>query len=718
MYLTRFAPLVLRRMARVFALAALCLVAFAPAYAPARAEVEDVLKQIQREGAARVVVRMKADRGDAAWSARAPVARQRAAVAAALEQTQPSLRRAHIGAYRSFRTLPLLAATVTHEQLMSLMAEPEVDQVYLVRQERKTADAKLDSSGRTLESAQVSSSIAAVDAQAAWAKGYDGTGYAVAVIDGGFNFEHPMLKGKNVGDACFGSDFGTSTTNNCPGGKTPLIAPGAASSCPLTSSRCGHGTHVASVAAGNDGTNFGVARGAKIVPIDVFSSDSLASDCAPDATPCELTDSLAVLDALDYINEHAADLHIAAVNISIGGTARDGYCDDDPRKSVIDMLRQKGIAVVAAASNDGYTGKVSPPACISSAIGVGATNDGTTVASFSNFASTLDLMAPGVGVLGASGGGVGIISSSGTSSAAPHVAGAWTVLRQAFPTATFDQLDSALKQTGIPVTRTGSGITVPKIQVMAAIYRLQGQDRRIVNSMVSANAPVLGQSYLRFFNNSTAAGTVTVTLHDAQTGASVSTWTSPLIPPQAAPQISFETIEREAVLAQGASAKSGRVYYNVDVASTFSGYMQHVLWARLGGVFANLTSCASGPVSDTSVIPNVHASSFTNFVSRLRIVNTGPATDHAVLRVIDAVTGNELAQWTSPDIQAGATLELTSAQLESQVDALRARVGSGLLQYNVRLTNLVGYLQHVVENTQVGALVDMSAKCALGLASN
>ena len=683
------------------------------ATAPAHADVEEVLKTIKRDGQARVVVRMRADAGAAAWSAKQTAPRQRAAVAAALENMKPSLSRARVNAYKTFHTLPLVAATVTQDQLIELMASADVETVSLVRRERKMADVT-----RILETTQLATSVPSIDVPDAWAKGYDGTGYAVAVIDDGFNLNHPMLKGKAIGDACFSADFGATTKNNCPSGISPQVAPGAASNCPAGSSRCDHATHVASIAVGNDGINFGVARGAKLVPIDVFSKDTDPADCSPDPVPCELTDSLAVLDALDYVNEHAAQYNIAAVNLSIGGAARDGYCDEDPRKGVIDMLRQKGIAVAIAASNDGLTGKISAPACISSAVGVGATNDGTTVASFSNFSSILDFMAPGVGILAASGSGVGLVSASGTSSAAPHVAGAWAVMRQAFPTAPFDQLETALKQTGIPVTRTNSGITVPKLQVANAINRLQGKDKRIFNNMVASSAPALGQSYLRFYNNSAAAGSVTVTLRDSTTGATLGVWTSQPISPQASPQIALETIEREAVQSGTQPiVLSTRVYYNVDVTSSFNGYMQHVLWARTGGVFANLSSCASGFADDFSVVPNVHASTINGYVSRIRIVNTGINTDHAVLRFFNPLTGAEIGQWTSPDIASGASLEMTAGQLEAQVPALGLSVRSALLQYNVKLSNLSGYLQHVVENSAVGALVDMSSKCDLGVSA-
>jgi len=681
---------------------ALCMAAVVPA----QAQMDDVFKRIQRDGQARVVVRMKADTGAAAWTAQQSAPRQRAAVAAALENVQPSLRAARIQAYKTFRTLPLMAATVNREQLLSLMTSSDVASVSLVRRERK-----LDAP-RALEKAQLATSVASIDMLDAWAKGFDGTGYAIAVIDDGFNVNHPMLAGKNTGDACFGSDFAPSTTNNCPSGVSPQVGNGAASNCPAGVDRCNHGTHVASIAVGNDGVNYGVARGAKLVPIDVFSTDTNADDCSPDPAPCQLTDSLAVLDALDYVNEHATELKIAAVNISLGGSARDGYCDDDARKGVIDMLRQKGIAVAVSAGNGGLTGKITSPACISSALAVGATDDGTTVASFSNFSSVLDFMAPGVAVQAASN-PTGLASRSGTSMAAPHVAGAWAVLRQAFPTGAMEQMEAALKDTGTLVTRTDSRISVPKIQVGNAIDRLQGKDKRNLNNLMGSNAFGMGESVLRVFNDSDAAGTLTVTFRDVTSGAKLGVW-SGTVKGHAAPHMAISALETLATPEPGQTVVSPeRPYYNAEIATTFPGYMQHVVWARGGGVFANLSSCAAGLSADTATVSNLHVSSNIYYQSRLRIVNTGAVTDHAVLAIYSIVDGSQIGTWTSPDIAPNGSLDVKSSVIENEVVALKAAVNAGLPQYSVKLSRLNGYLQHVVDNVLVGAVVDMSAKCDL-----
>ena len=675
----------------------LCLVA-----APAYADVTEALQEIQRTGKARVIVRMRTPGGgDRTWTATQPAMRQREAVAVAAGNLAPKMRAARMEGIRTFRTLPFMAATVNREQLLSLAESPDVESISVVQIERK-----LD-----VERGKLSSAAASVDIAEAWAAGFDGTGYAVAVIDGGFNTSHPMLAGKIVGAACFSHDFGAIQTSQCPSGKSPEIGVNAASNCPAGSTRCDHGTHVASIAVGNDGTNFGVARGAKLVPIDVFSSDSDPTDCSPDPAPCEVTDSLAVLDALDYINDQAAALNIAAVNISIGGALKTGYCDNDVRKSVIDMLRAKGIAVAISAGNESATGQVATPACISSAEGVAASTDGVDIASYSNFANTLDFAAPGSSITAASGSGSGFLTKSGTSMATPFVAGGWAVMRQALPEASFDVLETALKQTGLATTRAGTGVTLPKIQIMAAVSRAQGRDRRIFNNVFNSTYRPLGDSYVRFANTTNADGTVTVTLRDVATGNAKGTWTSPTILAHSAQQFDLGRIQRELVTA--AAEEPASPYFNLEVASTFNGYVQHVVWNQTTGVLTNLTSCAANYSSDASFLMYVFSSKISDYISRLRLVNTSMATDRALLALYDQATGVEILRWQSPDVAPGGTLELTMPNIEGSNPLLSSRPsGTGLL-FNVKVLRFNGYVQHVLESRAANGLFDMTAKCDL-----
>lgn len=676
----------------------------------ARAGVEEVLREVGENGRAQVLVRLKADGGGAAaWSPRLSVSRQRVAVATAFNEAAPAFQRARVEGLKHFRTIPYLAATVTREQAMALASDHSVEGIFLVRRERR-ADVKESESAQAvgLSAAQLS-----IDLGSVWDRGFDGTGFAVAVIDSGINLNHPALAGKSVGDACFANTFGTTTIAQCPSGSTPQIGAGAASYCPADSTRCDHGTHVASLAVGNDGTAFGVARGAKIVPIDVFSLVTDAAECSPDPAPCVLTDSLAVLNALDYVNEKALQLKIAAVNLSIGGSTRDGYCDDDPRRSVIEMLRLKGVAVAVAASNGGQTGKITTPACISPAIAVGATDNGTAVASFSNFANTLDFVAPGVSISGAKGSGSGYGTRSGTSMSTPQVAGAFAVLRQAYPTLSLDAIEAALKSTGIAVTRGDSGISVPKIQIGAALDRLQGVNRRMFNN-IAVGVTHHGESMLRFYNPGETPGNVRITLRDGDSGALVGSWTSPPIPAHGSLQFSAASIQENATRNGFPVPRELRAYFNFDIGSTFKGSAQHVLFSQQAGVITNLTNCGTAsPTDNAKHLMNVHSSAFAGYQSRLRVVNTGAAPAAATLTIYNAGTGVRITTWTTPEIASGASYEITVPTLEAQAKLPAGAMNPGNGTYNITVGGFSGYLQHLVENIEPGALVDMTAKCDL-----
>jgi len=148
-------------------------------------------------------------------------------------------------------------------------------------------------------------------------------------------------------------------------------------------------------------------------------------------------------------------------------------------RDVIGLLRANRVAVVAGAGNEAATGSIGIPACVSGAIAVGATTDDDQMASYSNNASFLDLLAPG-GANASTGTeiwssipGGGYREQSGTSMAAPHVAGAFALLKQRSPSAFISKLQDDLVQTGTPVTdtRVDPPLVKPRINVNAALDR-------------------------------------------------------------------------------------------------------------------------------------------------------------------------------------------------------------------------------------------------------
>src|SRR5262249_342107 len=106
--------------------------------------------------------------------------------------------------------------------------------------------------------------------------------------------------------------------------------------------------------------------------------------------------------------------------------------------------------------------------CISSAVSVGSSTKSDQVSSFSNSASFLDFLAPGSSITSSVPGG-GFATLSGTSMAAPHVAGAWALMRSRKPNAAVSTVLAARQSTRVPSPDSGNGIPFPRIQVDAAM---------------------------------------------------------------------------------------------------------------------------------------------------------------------------------------------------------------------------------------------------------
>ena len=305
-------------------------------------------------------------------------------------------------------------------------------------------------------------------------KGYKGSGQTVAIIDTGVDGTHPFLAPRVVAEACFSSDgvvYGYNNRTLCPNGQTQQIGPGAAD--PITKcvteygANCSHGTHVAGIAAGAGAAFDGVAPEANIIGVQVFTYFPDYSDV--------FTWTSDYVAGLQYVYGLRDAYDIAAVNLSLGGGAYSDQstCDADNRsvKAIIDSLRAANIATVVAAGNAGYTSALSSPACISSAISVGATTDADLIPGFSNSAPFLSLLAPGMAISSSVPGG-GFAEYSGTSMSSPHVAGAWALFKSKTGNhnKSVAEVLFAFQNTGKPITDSRNGVTTPRIQIDEAMH--------------------------------------------------------------------------------------------------------------------------------------------------------------------------------------------------------------------------------------------------------
>ena len=328
-------------------------------------------------------------------------------------------------------------------------------------------------------------STAQIGAKVGWNLGFTGRGQTIAVIDSGVDKFHPYLQNKVVREVCFSSRIedkptGIKTvTPLCRGGRTSIVGKGAAqANCRVGDIGCAHGTFVAALAAGNSRepgfTHSGVAPEANIIAIKAESSFNVSQDCAPESAPCKgffTSDELKALDYVLKINNRQRGrgrLHIAAVNMSLGGPAA-GRCFKGPVRRTIQLLKKAKIATIVSSGNDGTPYDISFPACIPEAISVGATDPVThAVSDFSNGGRSLDLLAPGQGIgvpyfaIDPSGAEVVL---SGTSFSAPLVAGAWAALKSHKPNASVNEILQILQSTGVGVVDLRNATIKPEIRI-------------------------------------------------------------------------------------------------------------------------------------------------------------------------------------------------------------------------------------------------------------
>jgi len=355
---------------------------------------------------------------------------------------------------RRFKHFPMVSMLVDANEMRRLANSPETAWIAEDR----------------IHKPSLAQSVPLVEGNLAHTQGFTGAGQTIAVLDTGVDASHPFLSPRVVSEGCFSSNS-SDTSSVCPNGQQSQTGSGAAAPC--APSGCSHGTHVAGIAAGNGPSFTGVAPGANVIGVQVFSQFNSSSACLPDPAPCISAFTSDIIAGLEFVLSQANSLNIAAVNMSLGGGSFASFCDSDPTKVAIDALRAAGIATVIASGNEGQTNAVSSPACVSTSVSVGSTTKQDTVSSFSNSASFLTLLAPG-GSINSSVPGTGFTVLSGTSMATPHVAGAFAVMRSANPTASVDELIGALIGTGLPITDSRNQIVKPRIRITQALAAQTG----------------------------------------------------------------------------------------------------------------------------------------------------------------------------------------------------------------------------------------------------
>ncbi|HEX7070930.1 MAG TPA: S8 family serine peptidase, partial [Rhodothermales bacterium] len=215
-----------------------------------------------------------------------------------------------------------------------------------------------------------------------------------------------------------------------------------------------HGTEVAGIAAARDNSAgiVGVAPGARVHAVKVLDNGGTT----------ELSSIIAVVDHLTELKRRNPSRPMV-VNMSLG--AETGSTAYNALDRAIQRSIASGVTYVLAAGNDARDASTVTPAHVAEAITVGAYGSDNRLARFSNHGSVIDLLAPGVDVqtLGA---GDAVSTVSGTSIAAPHVAGAAALLLARRPNLSPEEVRSHLVAnsraivSGVPRGTTGRSVWV------------------------------------------------------------------------------------------------------------------------------------------------------------------------------------------------------------------------------------------------------------------
>jgi hypothetical protein len=236
------------------------------------------------------------------------------------------------------------------------------------------------------------------------------------VLDTGIRFSH--------------NDFGGRATSGF-----DAVDGGSADDCH------GHGTHVSGTVGGS---SYGVAKGVALVGVRVLNCSGSGSTSG-------------IIAGIDWVTTNA--IKPAVANMSLGGGA------NTPLDNAVANSIASGVTYSIAAGNGDIFGNPqnacnTSPARTQTAITVGATQSNDAKASFSNFGTCLDIFAPGVGITSAwYTSNTATNTISGTSMAAPHVAGAAALLLSASPNLTPQQVRDMLvaNATSDKVTNPGTG---------------------------------------------------------------------------------------------------------------------------------------------------------------------------------------------------------------------------------------------------------------------
>ncbi len=275
-----------------------------------------------------------------------------------------------------------------------------------------------------------------------------GKDIVISIIDSGVDVKHDDLKeNMTSGYDAFSKQEDTS-------GFTGRQA-GNASKLNYISDLYKHGSHVAGIAAAryNNGKGIaGVAPEAKIMPVKIFPDfTDYFKSAKKNEDGSNVTVVSAIADGIVWSVDHKADV----INMSLGLWEQSNTIE-----RAVKYALEKNVSVVVAAGNErGVSNRKNYLAAINGVIGVGATDKDNRIAFFSNSGDYVSIVAPGFDIISTTPSLLNLKNyrkMSGTSMAAPHVAGIVAMLKSKFgATATPQWIKERLEKTSLDLGIAG-----------------------------------------------------------------------------------------------------------------------------------------------------------------------------------------------------------------------------------------------------------------------
>ena len=361
------------------------------------------------------------------------------ALRATAARTQPDVVEDIDRPVRRFWLVNALSFSGTPDEIREVAADPAVEAVDADVQVR-VADAPGMFAGATPypDAGTGDWGLAATKVPTVWsAYGLRGAGVTIGTIDTGVNGGHPDLAGKVVAWRDFVGGSPTPVDDN------------------------GHGTHTAGTLVGGSagGAAIGVAPDARLVVAKAMGADGVGPGSA-------------LLAAAEWMTDPDGDPATADQPSVVSNSWSASTANDTWFRPMIRRWIDLGMVPVFAAGNAGpAAGSVGSPAGYPEALAVGAIDSNDAVPNFSGrgpvvwqnadgtgpaagtVLSKPDLAAPGVGITSST--GSGYLSYSGTSMAAPHVAGVAALIRQANPTLSVQSVQDILRMSADDIGAPG-----------------------------------------------------------------------------------------------------------------------------------------------------------------------------------------------------------------------------------------------------------------------